>query len=150
MALGSTQPLTEICTRNFPGGKKPPARRVDNLTAIFEPNEWKCGTLNLSQPSGPPQPVQWKIYLYLTYPCKKLWRPKGLWDVEVPTFSRQSAHRWWCQTYEQTPIYSPGRFLVLISLRGWVDPSAIMQLEGLGQLTNPVISTGNVAFRLAA
>jgi hypothetical protein len=23
------------------------------------------------------------------------WRPTGLRDVEDPTFSRQSAHRWW-------------------------------------------------------
>jgi hypothetical protein len=38
MALGSTQPLTEMSTRNFPGGKKRPARRIDNLAAIYEPN----------------------------------------------------------------------------------------------------------------
>jgi hypothetical protein len=29
-----------------------------------------------------------------SYPCNRLWRPKGLWDVEAPTFSRQSVHRW--------------------------------------------------------
>jgi hypothetical protein len=50
MALGLTQPLTEISTRNFPGGKKRPARRPDKLTAISEPNVRKCGSLNLSQP----------------------------------------------------------------------------------------------------
>jgi hypothetical protein len=38
MALGSTQPLTEMKTRNLPGGKKRPARRADNLAAICEPN----------------------------------------------------------------------------------------------------------------
>jgi hypothetical protein len=37
MALGSTQTLTEMSTRNLPGGKKRPARRADNLTAIGEP-----------------------------------------------------------------------------------------------------------------
>jgi hypothetical protein len=38
MALGSTQPLTEMSTRNLPGGKKRPARRTGNLAAIYEPN----------------------------------------------------------------------------------------------------------------
>jgi hypothetical protein len=38
MALGSTQPLTEMSIRNRPGGKKQPARRADNLAAICEPN----------------------------------------------------------------------------------------------------------------
>jgi hypothetical protein len=38
MALGSTQSLTKITTWNLHGGKKPPARRADNLVAIGEPN----------------------------------------------------------------------------------------------------------------
>jgi hypothetical protein len=38
MALGSTQPLTEMSTRNLPRGKKRPARRADNLAGICEPN----------------------------------------------------------------------------------------------------------------
>jgi hypothetical protein len=37
MALGSTQPLTEMSTRNLPAGKGRPARKADNLTAIFQP-----------------------------------------------------------------------------------------------------------------
>jgi hypothetical protein len=38
MALGSTQPLIEMRTRNLPGGKKRPERGADNLAAICEPN----------------------------------------------------------------------------------------------------------------
>jgi hypothetical protein len=37
MALGSTQPLTEMSTRNFPGGKEWTARKADSLTATCEP-----------------------------------------------------------------------------------------------------------------
>jgi hypothetical protein len=37
MALGSTQPLIEISTKNPPGGKRRPARKADNLTIICEP-----------------------------------------------------------------------------------------------------------------
>jgi hypothetical protein len=41
MAIGSTQPLKEMSTRNLPGGKERPARKADNLTAICEPIVWK-------------------------------------------------------------------------------------------------------------
>jgi hypothetical protein len=37
MDLGSTQPLTEMSTRNLPGGKGLPVRKADNLTSISEP-----------------------------------------------------------------------------------------------------------------
>jgi hypothetical protein len=38
MALGSSQPLTEMSTRNFPGGKMRLERRADTLAAIYELN----------------------------------------------------------------------------------------------------------------
>jgi hypothetical protein len=37
MASGSTQPITEMSTRNLPEGKGRPARKADNLTTICEP-----------------------------------------------------------------------------------------------------------------
>jgi hypothetical protein len=56
MALGSTQLLTEMNTRNLPGCKGRPASKADNLTAIFELYR-KCGSLNGSQAYGPPRHV---------------------------------------------------------------------------------------------
>jgi hypothetical protein len=46
----------------------------------------------------------------------------------------------------------PGGFLVLISVRRLVDPTAIVRLEALGQLKNPVTSSGiePATFRLVA
>jgi hypothetical protein len=46
----------------------------------------------------------------------------------------------------------PGRFLVLISVRSWVDPKAIVRLEGISQLKNPLTSTAieSATFRLVA
>jgi hypothetical protein len=35
----------------------------------------------------------------------------------------------------------PGILLVLICIRGSIDPGAIMRLEGLGQLKNPMTSS---------
>jgi hypothetical protein len=57
MALGLTQTLREMSTRNLPGGKERPARKVDNLTAICEPIVKKMWNLDLSQLSGAPRPV---------------------------------------------------------------------------------------------
>jgi hypothetical protein len=36
MALGYTETLIEMSTRNLPGGKGRPAPKADNLTAICE------------------------------------------------------------------------------------------------------------------
>jgi hypothetical protein len=36
-SLESTQPLTEMSTRNLPGDKGWPVRKADNLTGICEP-----------------------------------------------------------------------------------------------------------------
>jgi hypothetical protein len=41
MALVSTQPLTEMSTRNLPGCKERPVHKADNLTAIIEPIVYK-------------------------------------------------------------------------------------------------------------
>jgi hypothetical protein len=44
MAMGSTQPLTEMIKRKIPGGKGRPARKADNLTAICQPiGLWNVG-----------------------------------------------------------------------------------------------------------
>jgi hypothetical protein len=37
MALDSTQHLTEMSTKNLPGGRRRPTRKADNLTSICEP-----------------------------------------------------------------------------------------------------------------
>jgi hypothetical protein len=41
MAVGSTQHLTEMSTRNLAGDKGRPPRKADDLTAIFEPIVYK-------------------------------------------------------------------------------------------------------------
>ena len=54
MALGSTQPLTEMSTGSISCGQRRPVRKADNLPpscAVV----MKSGNLNFLEPSGPPQ-----------------------------------------------------------------------------------------------
>jgi hypothetical protein len=87
-----------------------------------------------------------------TTPCNRPWRPLGLWNAEAPTFSRQSAQIWWwgCQPYAPAALYPQGWFLLLIFVRGWVDPRDIVRLEGLGQLKISVNLIGNGTRHLLA
>jgi hypothetical protein len=67
------------------------------------------------------------------------WRPTGLRDAEAPTIGSQMAVR--LPALRDGRPLPPGRFLILISVRGWVDHRTILWLEGLGQLKNPVTSS---------
>jgi hypothetical protein len=57
MVLESTQPLTEMSTRNLPGSKGRPARQADNLPPSVSRLSRTCGSLDVSQPYESPRPV---------------------------------------------------------------------------------------------
>jgi hypothetical protein len=66
-----------------------------------------------------------------SYPCNRPWRPMGLWDVQDPTLSRQSVR---LSILHTGCTLHTGGFLVLISIRGWVNPRTIERLGRLGKL----------------
>ena len=79
-----------------------------------------------------------------SHPCRGLDRPLELHEVEAPKISKQSAH-------DGGKVVSPMHWLplprkrfplVLISVRGWADPRAIVRPEGLCQWKIPMTPSG--------
>jgi hypothetical protein len=68
--MGSTQPLTEMSTRNLSGCKGRPVRKADNLTAICEPTVKEIWKPLLITTYGPPRPViGLALLFYVRYRC---------------------------------------------------------------------------------
>jgi len=65
MALGLTQPLTEMSTRNISWGWRRPVRRADNLTTFMCRLSWNLGASTSWHPQGLSRPVMVLLYLYL-------------------------------------------------------------------------------------
>jgi hypothetical protein len=78
MALGSTQPLTEMSTRNLPGGVKDSRRvRMTTLPPSVGRLSRECGSLDASQTYGPPRPATGILYL-VTVGASTSHNPMGL------------------------------------------------------------------------
>jgi hypothetical protein len=68
MALGSTQPLTELSTRNILGGIGRLARRADNLATACGLMVYKMWEPQHLKTLGPAQSVTGIPLLYFTHP----------------------------------------------------------------------------------
>jgi hypothetical protein len=65
-----------------------------------------------------------------------------VWPRGFQIFMTFNAYRWWDRHPHAPGPFTPGMFLVLIFFRGWVDPRAIVQSEGIMSLKNPVTPPG--------
>jgi hypothetical protein len=94
VALWSTQPLTEMSTRNPSWGQRRPVRRADNLTTFVCRLSGNSSSLNLLEPQGAVQACRGKA-LRLLYPLirfsQRYWwkfESSGVWRLGgwLPTF----------------------------------------------------------------
>jgi hypothetical protein len=65
MALGSTQPLTEMSTRNISWGYRRPVSRADKHTTFMCRMSWNLEASTSWNPLGLSRPVMELLYLYL-------------------------------------------------------------------------------------
>jgi hypothetical protein len=75
MALGLTQPLTEMSTRNISCGVKAAAAYGWQPNHFHVPIVLKSGNLKLPEPSGPVQTYNWIALPFIVY--EELW--KNFW-----------------------------------------------------------------------
>jgi hypothetical protein len=85
MALGLTQRLTEMSTRNLPGGKGQPARKAD-LTAICEPIVENVGASTSHNPIGLHGLLQGELDLILPLSVSRLSRKS--WSLLIRVASQ--------------------------------------------------------------
>jgi hypothetical protein len=139
MTLGSTQPLTEMSTRNISW----PLPRADNLTTFKGQLSRNLGTSTSWNPKGLSRPVMGLLYLYWYESYWRKWcvttGPSLLWDF---TWRRLVTN------YQPTPVKIPeerrpqlhrARSLKSDALFNYDSPSCVLQTIIKERLLNNIL-----------
>jgi hypothetical protein len=95
---GRTHPLTEMSTRNLPGGKGVPARRADNFSQSVSRLSRKFWSLDISKSYGPPIPsCRASFTFYLSRDAKiipqiSICFPRQTWTCEAYCVGQRWLH----------------------------------------------------------
>jgi hypothetical protein len=93
MTLGSTQGLTEMGTRNLPGGKKRRARKADKLTAICEQivqKMWEPRRLTSLLASTTCYTDRFTFFSFVKYAGYTKWNSKMIQSGELEVVTKEA------------------------------------------------------------
>jgi len=96
MALGSTQPPTEMSTRNISWVLRRPVRRANNLATFMCQLSWNMGASTFWNPQGLSRAVQGLLYLFTGLYCTCMILANWLWQA----FAKE-----WCLTIKFNGTY---------------------------------------------
>jgi len=81
MALGLTQSIVKMSTRNISWGRSRPVREADDLTTFMCQMSWKYGSLNVLERSGPHRACYGILLPLPTWECEKQQSKVTYYDV---------------------------------------------------------------------
>jgi hypothetical protein len=107
MALGSTQPLTDIITRIFPGGYRRPVRMADNLTAFMCRLSRNVGASTSWNSQGLSRPVMGLLYLLPSVVCviHSVWTASACFKRIWVTAKKKCDQIWACYVFSFIVVY---------------------------------------------